>query len=68
MWGRWPICERVLVNMVDGRAFAGVLFARRGPLLVLRQAQLIEPGTEPVDLDGEVIIERQRVAFIQVRT
>jgi hypothetical protein len=57
----------VLVNLDDGRAFDGVLYARRGPLLVLRQARLIEPGGEPVAVDGEVIIERPRVSFIQVQ-
>lgn len=65
---RWPICRRVLVNLDDGRAFDGVLYDRRGPLLVLREAKLIEPGSPPVSVDGEVLIERPRVAFIQVRT
>jgi hypothetical protein len=64
---RWPICERVLVNLEDGRAFDAVLFAVRGPLLVLRDARLIEPGTDPVSVDGEVLIERPKVMFIQVR-
>lgn len=64
----WPLLERVLVNLEDGRAFDAVLYDQRGPLLVLRDARLIEPGAEPVQLDGEVIIERPRVAFIQVRT
>lgn len=66
-WRRWPLYRRVLVNLDDGRAFDAVLFAQRGPLLVLRDARLIEPGTEPVAVDGEVIVERPRVAFIQVQ-
>lgn len=64
---RWPVCERVLVNMEDGRAFDAVLYDQRGQLLILRNATLIEPGTEPVPVDGEVLIERARVSFIQVR-
>jgi len=66
-WRRWPICKRVLVNLDDGRAFNGILFSRRGPLLTLRDAQLIEPGSEPLAVDGEVIVERSRVSFIQVQ-
>ena len=66
-WRRWPICKRVLVNLEDGRAFTGILFSRRGPLLTLRDAQLIEPGSEPLAVDGEVIVERSRVSFIQVQ-
>jgi hypothetical protein len=66
-WRRWPIRKRVLVNLDDGRAFDGIMFARRGPLLILRQARLIEPGADPVDVDGEVIVERPRISFIQVQ-
>jgi hypothetical protein len=57
----------VLVNLDDGRAFAGILYSRRGPLLILRQARLIEPGSEPIAVDGEVIVERSRISFIQVQ-
>lgn len=67
MFHRWPLLRRVLVNLNDDRAFDAVLYARRGPLLVLRDVRLIEPGLDPVALDGEVIIERPRVAFIQVQ-
>ena len=66
-WRRWPIYSRVLVNLEDGRAFNGILYRRRGPLLTLRDAQLIEPGNEPVAVDGEVLIERSRISFIQVQ-
>jgi small nuclear ribonucleoprotein (snRNP)-like protein len=66
-WRRWPICKRVLVNLDDGRAFRGILYHRRGPLLILRDAELIEPGAAPIAVDGEVIVERTRVSFIQVQ-
>lgn len=69
MWSRWPTRQRVLVNMIDGRAFDAVLYARRGPLLELRDVHLLEPGGgDPVPMDGAVIVERPRIAFIQVRT
>lgn len=65
---RWPLCRRVLVNLVDGRAFDAVLYDKRGPLLELRDAKLLEPDTPaPVALDGTVIVERSKVSFIQVR-
>lgn len=60
--------RRVVVNMNGGRAFAGILWARRGPLLVLRNAVMHEPGGATVPLDGEVVVERARVEFIQVTT
>lgn len=58
--------RRVVVNTDTGQAFDGILYAQRGPLLILRNATLHEPGAEPARLDGEVVIEREHVEFIQV--
>lgn len=57
--------KRVLVNLHDGKAMDGVLYARRGRLLVLRNVTLLEPGATPVDVDGVVIVDRDRVDFVQ---
>jgi hypothetical protein len=46
--------------------FRGVLYKQTGPLLVLKNAQLLEPGQAPVELAGEVVIERKTVDFVQV--
>ena len=72
----WSVCRirndrlalraRVLVSLLDGKAMNGVLWSRRGRLLVLRDVTLIEPGASPVDMDGEVILDRGRVEFVQV--
>jgi len=64
-WRRTAVRRRVVVNLAD-KAFAGVLWAKRGPLLVLRDAELLEAGREPQKVDGEVVIERARVEFTQV--
>jgi hypothetical protein len=63
--GYWPVRRRALVNLTTGKAFRGVLWAKRGPLLILRDAVLIENGQQ-VPLDGEVVIERPQVEFIQL--
>lgn len=64
-WCRWPIYERVVVNLRSGQALRGLLIARRGPLLVLTDTTLFEPGAEPVVIDGQAYVERDNVAFIQ---
>lgn len=64
-WRRTALRRRVVVNLCD-KAFTGVLWAKRGPLLVLRGAELLEAGRSPQPLDGEIVIERARVEFIQV--
>lgn len=59
--------HRMLVNLVDGSAIEGVLWDERGPLLVVRDGRLFAPGaSDPTPLDGEVIVARDRIAFVQV--
>jgi hypothetical protein len=65
-WQRVAVKRQVIVNLETGVAFKGVLYRQDGPLLVLCNAQLLEPGQHPVEMAGEVVIERTRVDFIQV--
>lgn len=58
--------KKVVVNLHSNRAFVGILWARRGPLLVLRNVTMHEPGAPAASVDGEVVIERDQVEFIQV--
>lgn len=64
-WRRTALHRNVVVNLPD-KAFSGVLFAKRGPLLVLRNAELHLSGAQPQPMDGDVVIERLKVEFIQV--
>lgn len=59
------VYRRVIVNLKSGRAVDGVLVRRSGPLLFLKNAALLEQGVDPVGLDGETVIERAEVDFIQ---
>lgn len=58
--------RRVLVNLKTEKAVSGVLWTRRRRLLVLKDATLLEPKAAPVHLDGDVVIERGNVDFVQV--
>lgn len=64
-WRRTAVRKRVVVNLAD-KAFSGILWAKRGPLLVLRDVELLEAGRAPQTVDGEVVIERTKVEFTQV--
>lgn len=57
----------VIVNLKTSKAFRGVLWKERGGILVLRQADLHEKGTV-VTVDGEVVLERSNVDFVQLVT
>lgn len=63
-WGQ-TVRKRVVVVLDTERTIEGVLLARRGPLLVLRDAQVLVDGAK-VAADGEMIIERSRIEWVQV--
>ena len=65
MFSRWPIYERVLVNLFEGTAVDGVLIRKSGPLVVLSDATLFSPGAEPTRLDGNTYIERDQILYMQ---
>ena len=65
-YGRLAMSRRVMVNLTSGSAIQGVLWDERGPLIVLRDARLHVDGGNQAPLDGEVIIERSRIDFVQV--
>lgn len=65
MFSRWPVLERVLVNLTDGSALDGVLIRKSGPLIVLSDSTLYTRGGEPQRLDGNLYIERDRVLYMQ---
>jgi small nuclear ribonucleoprotein (snRNP)-like protein len=66
MFERYPERRQIIVNLKTERAFRGILWRRGGRYLVLRNAELVRPGGETVQMDGEVVVERANVDFIQV--
>lgn len=62
---RVAVRRRVIVQLHTGSAISGVLWSRRGPLLVLRNAALHEAGAV-TPIDGEAVVERREVAWLQV--
>lgn len=62
----YPVLRRVMVTTKTDQTFRGVLWRRRGAYLILRQAQLLKPKAEPVEMAGEVLIDRANVDFTQV--
>lgn len=65
MLSRWPVYDRILVNLVEGTAIEGVLIRKSGPLIVLSDCTLYSPGAELAQLDGDIYIERDQVLYMQ---
>ena len=69
LWWLAPPCVRktVIVNLkADDTALRGVLWRTAGPWLVLRQASALKPHGEPIAIDGEAVVHRADVLFMQV--
>lgn len=64
-YGRLAMNKRVMVNLTTGTAIDGILWGDRGPLIVLKDANVHTNG-QSAALDSEVIIERTRIDFVQV--
>lgn len=64
----YPVLRRVIVNMKSGTAFSGVVWQCRGEWLVLRQAKILSDRGTKADqrVDGEVLVARKDIDFIQV--
>lgn len=57
--------HRVIVNLVTGRAINGVLLKKSGPILLLGDCQVQDDQGGWVAVDGQVVVERSRVEFVQ---
>ena len=56
----------VLVNLCTGNALAGVCSYECGASLILRGVTVHTSDSEPAPADGEVLIDRANVDFIQI--
>lgn len=63
-WGV-VVSRRVVVNLKSGSAVDGVLIREDAGLLFLRNASLLEAGERSTPLDGELVVERSEVDFVQ---
>lgn len=66
-WWAWRrvVRRRVVVVLDNERVIEGVLWARRGPLMVLRDASVHDQGRQ-TPADGELVVDRARVQWVQV--
>lgn len=58
--------RRVIVNTKSNESFRGVLFQKKGPLIVLKNVEQLIHNRESVPVDGAVVLERAEVSFYQV--
>ena len=57
--------RRAIVTLKSGESFAGVVFDVDREMVLLRNAELLTAGERAVPVDGEVLILRADVAYLQ---
>ena len=62
---RLLVSRRLIATLVDGTAIDGILLRQEGRLLIFANATQHSPGAQPVPMDGQVIVERERVLLLQ---
>ncbi len=66
---QYPTLETVIINLKSGTVFRAVLYRQAGPYLILRQVEMLsdrDSKMEPRAVNGEVLVNRSDVDFIQV--
>lgn len=58
--------RKVLVSLYSGSAVSGVLTRTAGPYLILQGCTVHEPGERAVQADGEVVVDRANIDYIQI--
>lgn len=69
LWWRPPCLLRsVIVNLRDEPATAlrGVLWSSRGSWLTLKDCAALKASQPPAKMDGDVVVHRDQVLFLQV--
>lgn len=64
---RERLCDKVVVTLKSGSAFAGVLFKADDRVVILRDTQALgaAPSGDHVAVDGELILFRSDIDFMQ---
>lgn len=60
----FPEYQRVILNTVTGRSFRGFLIRHVNGYAVLNRVEVLGDSAQPID--GEVLVPRDQIEFLQV--
>lgn len=69
LWWRPPCLLRVVIVTLKSDAdlgIRGVLWGYRGSWLTLRDVEFLRTSAPPARMDGELVVPRDNVSFLQV--
>lgn len=63
----YVVHQRVVINLKSGTAVIGVVTSKKRTFCVVRDAAVVSPGSSsPVPADGEIVIDRNEIDYIQI--
>ncbi|QHB37233.1 RNA binding protein [Gordonia phage Gudmit] len=62
----YAVHQRVVINLKSGTTVIGVVTAKKRTFCIVRDAEIVEPGSHPVPADGEVLVEKAHIDYIQI--
>ncbi len=65
-FNRYPVKQQVIVNTKTDKSFKGLLWQKTSDYLILRGARMLRGRDTPIALDGELVIYRDNVDFLQM--
>jgi hypothetical protein len=62
----YPVRKTGIVNLISGTSFRGVIWQVAGTWLVIRNVEMLRNNGDVTAVDGEVVVSRDHVDFIQL--
>lgn len=62
----YVVHQRVVVNLKSGTAIRGVVVDRKRSFAVIKDAEVMEPGVQPVRADGEILVDKAEIDYVQI--
>lgn len=62
----YPVRKRVIINTKSDKTFRGIIWKHNSQFVILKNVELLHSSKQATPVDGEVIIYRTDIDFIQV--
>lgn len=63
---RYAAHKRVVISLKTGLTVTGIITRHRRGYCIVRDAQIIEPGGSSAPADGEILVQRDDIDYVQI--
>jgi hypothetical protein len=62
----YPVRKRAIINTKSDKTFRGIIWKHNTRFVILKNAELLHSSKQATPVDGEVIVYKEDIDFIQV--